>query len=126
MKLARVVYTLYKADGRKEFEYTLDTDDLSIEEFAQLKVLLERSGILDTKTMGHEKRPQSEHLTIRVTTADGSHTACLDRDVLSDEMSELVEFLKSIVPSEQPAKPYAGTDVFISPHQPINPGASAR
>ncbi len=116
MKLARVVYTLYKKNGRKEFEYVLNTDDLSIEEFATLKVLLERSGILDTHPKEATDRPLSDHLSIRVTTADGFHTAYLDSAVLSDEMAELVDFLKGLVGVEHPMPPFSAADIHVSPH----------
>jgi len=86
---------LLKIASREKKELVeVDTADLSVEEFAELRRLLDLSGIMEAKDDRPLARSTANTITIKVTTADGVHDHTFSRDAISSELEELMDLIK--------------------------------
>jgi hypothetical protein len=80
----------------------VDTDDLSAEEFVELRRLIDLCGIMDSSDTGEELEDETDKVTISVTTADGTHERVFTGSTLSGEARELADYIKYLAKSHQP------------------------
>lgn len=99
MKLSKISFKEADKLGKTTCECNLDTDELSVEEFATLKVLLERSGVLDGHDPMHTDLAGPSSIVIEATTATGRHTAFFDADHIPSDAIDLIEFLREFEPA---------------------------
>ena len=86
---------LLKIASREKDLVEVDTADLSVEEFAELRRLLDLSGIMEAKDdPSPETGSAADTITITVTTADGVHDHTFAKDTISSELEELMDLIK--------------------------------
>lgn len=97
MNISRVALTEYD-NNLKPIGFEVDTAELSVDEFAELRCLIDLCRILEERNP-YSKDPQERHKTVvRVTTKDGLHEGYFDDDQ-PQEVCELIQLLKSLDPS---------------------------
>jgi len=83
------------ASSEKKELIEVDTADLSVEEFAELRRLLDLSGIMEAKDdLSPPAKPAAGTISIKVTTADGVHEHTFSMDAISGELEELMDLIK--------------------------------
>lgn len=94
MNISKVALTEYDG-GHTSIGFEIDTAELSVEEFAELRCLIDLCRILEERNP-YSKQPDDQHKTvIRVTTKDGLHEGFFDEE-MPLEVSELIELLKTL------------------------------
>lgn len=85
----------------KPIAFELDTSDLTGEEYAELRFLVDQSRITDGKKRNKPANKNKPGVLIAVETDDGTREAFFDSE-LADEILEFCEFLKDLQASHVP------------------------
>ena len=98
MNLIAVQYSEYGSGSAENVTFKLDPQDLSVEEFTNLRVLIDLSGILADDVHCASPAPKGgQDISITVETAsEGIHQASFQDAELPSEYQELAECIKDL------------------------------
>lgn len=95
MKIKKIRCTT-GADGQASWQsFEVDSADLTADEFAQVRILIESCGLLLDRRERARPENARDVISVSVETGDGEHLSCYLCEELPDEVAELVELIKS-------------------------------
>lgn len=94
MKINKIRYTEY--ENRKEPDsFELDTNDLSVDEYAELRFLVDLCGLLDANGSDSKPAHGKSGLMVVLETNDSMRAKYFEGE-MSEEVKELADFLKDL------------------------------